>query len=683
MNLWVDSETRSRVALKHGTFKYFTGAMTTIWSWAIDEDDVCVWDRLHERTPPRGFVQALQAVCDDPTATITSHGDEFDRGALALCPELPQPRISQWRCSQAYARAASLPGGLDKLCHILRLPPELAKSKGMEYINLFCKPRADGNYNDRTTHPEKWAEFLAYAGQDIYAMREVTRLIPKWNQTPFETALRTLDQIMNARGVGADIEMAEAMIVTCNRAKATMRETTTALTDGEVESTTQVKRLRAFLAAYGVDLPDLKADTIERRLEDPELPDMVKFLLWDRLQSAKSSTSKYQRVVQCHVGGSLYGLLLYYGARPGRWAGRIFQPHNLMRPRHSQDEIDAFIEAVKIDAGELITDEPMGVAASSMRGVLVARKGYKLCVADLSNIEGRGLPWMAGEQWKLDAFAAFDAGSGSDMYKIAYGRMFNVDPESVGDDCEERQVGKVAELALGYYGGVGAFVNMSAVYKVNLDAMAEKAWPTLPAAVKIQAREKWFKAVEKKRTYDLAERTFIVCQSFVILWRAAHPATVKFWYSVQSAAENAIMRPDRLFEAGPLKFDRRGNWLRMHLPSGRFILYPGPRFDEGGISYQGVNPYNHQFCRLRTYSGRLVQNADEGISRDQLAETLPEIEAAGYRPLLTVHDSAVCEPPDSPEFTHDGLKKLITKNRSWNATLPLAAKGYTAMRFRK
>jgi DNA polymerase len=686
MNLWIDTETRSTVAIKHGTFKYFSGATVLMVQWAIEEDDVCVWDRTRDPVPPRGLIAALNEA-KKPGNQITSHGDEFDRGALALCPELPQPPIENWRCSQAYARMASLPGGLDKLCAILRLPPALAKHAGKEHIKLFCVPILKSDpprFNDRHSHPREWAEFVQYAGQDIVAMRECVRLIPKWNQTPFETKLRTLDAVMNARGFGIDLPMALGMVKTCTRAKARLKSITTALTDGEVESTTQRNRLKMFLEQYGVPLPDLTADTIERRLADPELPELVKELLRMRLQASKSSTTKYQRVIACHVNGSLYGTLLYYGARPGRWAGKIFQPHNLMRPKHKQTEIDAFIEAVKHDDGELLTDEPMAVAASAMRGVIIARPGRKLCVADLSNIEGRGLPWMAGEQWKLDAFRDYDAGTGSDMYKVAYARLFNLaDPEEVGDESEERQQGKVVELACGYYGGVGAFVNMAAIYRTDLAKMAEKAWPTLPASVRIQAREKWIRAVEKKRTYDLCEKEFIVCQSLVLMWRSAHPATVKFWHAVQAAAENAIMRPDRLFEAGPLKFDRRGNWLRMHLPSGRFILYPGPRFDEFGISYQGVNPYNHQFCRLRTYSGRLVQNADEGISRDQLAEKLPGIDDAGSNPLLTVHDSVICEPPDDPAYSHERLIEMLATNCSWNAGLPLAAKGYTAYRFRK
>jgi DNA polymerase bacteriophage-type len=683
VNLWIDTETRSTVKLAHGTYKYATGAQVIVVAWAVDDDPVAVWDCTADNIPPKGLIRALLDM-----DTITSHGAEFDRTLLETAHWYASRHINidRWRCSMATARAHSLPGKLAKLCEIFQLPVDMSKdADGKRLIGIFCSPRDDGKYNDRHTHPQDWKKFLDYAGQDIVAMRELmNNHIPKWNRNAFETGIFKLDAVMNARGVEIDLDMAHGMIKTVNRAQARLKGITNAVTDGDVLSTTQRARLKQYLSdGFGVDLPDMKAETIERRLDDPELPEVVKELLRMRLQATKSSTAKYKRVIASEVNGRLYGLLLYYGARPGRWSGRIFQPHNTMRPKHGQAEIDAFIAAVKCDAADIITDEPIAVAASSMRGVIVARANHKLCVADLSNIEGRGLPWMAGEKWKLAAFAAFDRGEGHDMYKIAYARMFNIDPQDVEDDSDERQVGKVVELACGYYGGVGAFVSMAAIYRVDLEAMADAAWNTLPPRVRSQAAHRWAFAVENKRTYQLSQRVWTVCMAFVLLWREAHPATVQFWYDVQGAAEQAILRPNHVFTAGKLKFDRKGNWLRMHLPSGRYILYPGPRFDENGISYLGINAYSHQWCRLRTYSGRLVQNADEGISRDQLAATLPSIEAAGYCPTLTVHDSAICEPPDDPAFTHERLIELIATQQPWNVGLPLAAKGFTDYRYRK
>ena len=683
-NLLLDTETRSSVKITRGTFKYSTDARVIVITWAQDEDDVIIEDVHRTEIPSPGFIYALKH-----TKTITSHGSEFDSGVLSMHRWYRNLNISpaRWRCSQALARMHSLPGGLDKLCGIFKLPYNLSKSeKGHELILFFCIPDEDGKYNEPEDHPVKWQEFLDYAGQDIVAMREVIRRIPRWNCTEQETRIFLLDAKMNRRGVQIDTDFARAATPAVKKVTDEMKSVTVILTDGEVASTTQRNRLLKYLlAAYGVDLPNLKADTIERRLEDPELPDDVKELLRMRLSSTKASTAKFRRVLQSEIGGRLYGLLLYYGARPGRWAGRIFQPHNLPRPKHKQWQIDLFIDAVRNGDAELLFDEAEipEIAASSLRGLIIAAPGKKLCVADLANIEGRVLPWMAGEEWKLEAFRAYDRKEGPDLYKVSYARSFNISPDDVEDDSQERQIGKVQELALGFYGGVGAFANMATTYHVDLDAMADSAFDSLPAATVSQARERWHKAIEDKRTYGLREKTWVVCMSFVLLWRNAHPATRKFWYAVQEAASEAISTPDRIFTAGRLKFDRRGNWLRMHLPSGRFICYPGPRVDENGISYLGWNHYRRCMARIRTYSGKLVQNADEAISRDILAAGLLDADEDGYNPVLSVHDEAICDSPDEERFTSSGLSAHLTRQRDWTEGLPLAAKGFVDTRYGK
>jgi DNA polymerase bacteriophage-type len=683
-NLWLDTETRSAVKINRGTFKYATDAQVTVLAWAYDDDDVVVEDLHRGEEASIGFQQAIREC-----KTVTSHGAEFDSGVLSMHRWYRNLNIpySRWRCSQALARMHSLPGGLDKLCGIFKLPYDLAKDEaGRELILLFCIPNADGSYCEPEAYPAKWQQFLDYAGQDVVSMREVAKRIPRWNCTEQETRIFLLDAEMNRRGVGFDIDFARAAIPAVKRVTDEMKGVTVALTDGAVESTTQRdKLLKYILAAYGVDLPNLKADTIERRLDDPELPDDVKELLRMRLSSTKASTAKFRRVLQSEIGGRLYGLLLYFGARPGRWAGRIFQPHNLPRPKHKQWQIDLFIDAVKNGDAELLFEaaEIPDIAASSLRGLIVAAEGRKLNVADLANIEGRVLPWMAGEEWKLQAFRDYDAKIGPDLYKVAYARSFNMSPDDVGDESPERQIGKVQELALGFYGGVGAFVNMAAAYRVDLAEMADRAYDTLPASIIADAKKRWFKAVEDRRTYDLPERIWIVCMSFVLLWRNAHPATRKFWYAVQEAAADAINTPDRVFVAGCLKFDRRGNWLRMHLPSGRYICYPGPRVDEDGISYLGWNHYRRCMGRIRTYSGKLVQNADEAISRDILAAGLLDADADGYNPVLSVHDEAICDSPDEDRFSAKGLCEHLTRARSWTDGLPLAAKGFQDTRYGK
>lgn len=686
MKLWIDTETRSRLKLTPGVFKYSTEGEVTIITWAVDDGLVSLLDVTDHGPVPRELIQALLTA-----DTICAAGDEFDRTMLNTCTwfrELQIP-ITKWRCLQAKARAHGLPGGLDKLCHILGVPADEAKdARGKALIQLFCKPNKDGNYNDKNSHPIEWDEFCQYAKQDIIAMRACWKLIPGWNLTTFETHLRTLDAVMNARGVRMDLELCEAAIKITTRAKAKLADETQQTTVGEVLRTTQRdKLLKHILEAYGVELPDLTADTVERRLNDPELPEPVKELLRNRQESSKASTAKFKRVMSSNIDGRLYGLLVYCGAqRTGRWAGRIFQPHNMMRPTISQDQIELSIDAFKADDGELLTLLGIGqmeVAANLMRSVPIAAPGHKLVVADLANIEGRGLAWMAGEDWKLQAFREYDAKTGPDLYKLAYARSFNIDPEDVND--EQRQVGKVQELALGYYGGVGAFISMSEVYSVDLDAMAATAWPSLPRPAIAEATADWHKAVKKKRTFGLVERTWVVCQVFVRAWRRAHPATMDFHEKIAEAVVNAIGSPRRQFKVRAFTVDRVDNWLRIRCPSGSYLCYPAPRYDEAKreISYLGVNPYTKQWQRIKTYSGKLTQNLDERISRDTLAYGLLEADAEGYRPLLTVHDEAVCEPLDDPQWNARGLCKILTRDRPWSKGLPLAAKGFEGYRYRK
>jgi DNA polymerase bacteriophage-type len=324
----------------------------------------------------------------------------------------------------------------------------------------------------------------------------------------------------------------------------------------------------------------------------------------------------------------------------------------------------------------------MEACANAMRGVLIAPPGRKLVASDLSNIEGRGLAWLAGEEWKLDAFRAYDAGTGPDLYKLAYARAFRIEPSDV--DKYMRQIGKVMELALGYEGGVGAFLNMAAVYGLDLDALAEKAWPTIPDRIREEATGAWEWACRKRRTYGLSERVYMVCDALKRMWREAHPATTAMWRAFQDCAAAAILDPGSTHCVGRCEIGRVRNWLRIKLPSGRYLCYPSARVDENGkISYMGVNQWTRQWSRIGTYSGKFAENVTQAVARDVLADAMPRAEAAGYEIVLTVHDELLCEVPDSPEFSADGLSQILATNPSWADGLPLAAAGFEGYRYGK
>lgn len=328
----------------------------------------------------------------------------------------------------------------------------------------------------------------------------------------------------------------------------------------------------------------------------------------------------------------------------------------------------------------------MEACGNALRGLFIAPKGRKLVVSDLSNIEGRVLPWMAGEEWKLQAFRQFDAGLGPDMYRLAYGRPFGVDPASISSF--QRQMGKGMELSLQYGGGVGAFLNISATYKLDLDAITVAAWDKIPGDVMKIARWMWGKAVEENKTFDLREDVYLACDSLKQMWRRAHPAIAAkntgLWDLLEDGMRGAIESPAMIYERGRCMFARSGNWLRVLLPSGRELCYPGPRVDEHGtITYMGVNQYNHRWCRIKTYGGKIAENIDQAIARDVLAGAMPRAEAAGYSIVLTVHDELVTEAPDHPEFNAKHLSSILAAGEPWSKGLPLAAGGFEGYRYRK
>lgn len=719
--LWADTETYSPLDLKtYGTARYAEEAEVMVWTYALDDGPVQMWDCTANPLMPNDLADAL----DDDSVLLNFHNSFFDRTVLWATGI--RPPIHRFRDTMVKAMAHSLPGALEKIGEILKLEEDQKKHKrGKELIQLFCKPRPRTSKlrrATRETHPAEWAEFLAYAVADTEAMRASDKKLPAWNYRAEEVALWHLDQQINSRGVAVDVELAKAAIRAADRAQKRLAHRTNELTDGDVQAATQRnKLLMHILASYDIEVPDLKTSTIERILNNvADLPPVLIELLNIRLQASKTSTSKYKRLVHAvSSDGRLRGTLQFNGAsRTGRWAGRLFQPQNLPRPVLKQAAIDQGIEALKADCEDLLFGNVMELTSSAIRGAIVAPKGKKLVVADLSNIEGRVLAFLAGEEWKLQAFADFDTvqteggdwitgtelvaayldrrpvplaldakgepiRKGHDLYKLAYAKSFGIKPEAVSKD--NRQVGKVQELALGYEGGVGAFLTFAAAYNIDLEAMGEQAIDAIPDAIIGEAARalEWTKQ-QKRPTFGLSDRAWLVCDSFKRSWRYAHPAISSFWKDLEEAARLAVMRPGVTYECRMLKLRRDGAWLRIRLPSGRFLCYPSPQLDDAGkLSYMGVNQYSRKWSRLKTYGGKLAENVTQAASRDVLAGNMPAIEAAGYQIVLSVHDENITEAEDRDEFNADHLAGLMATTPTWAKGLPLAAAGFEAYRYRK
>lgn len=362
-------------------------------------------------------------------------------------------------------------------------------------------------------------------------------------------------------------------------------------------------------------------------------------------------------------------------------SGRGPQFQNLPRPSLSQWIVDLGYNAIKEGWAESLAD-PSELMASCLRGCIIAPEGKHLVVADLSNIEGRMLAWLAGEDWKLAAFRKFDAGKGPDLYKATYGRTFGIRPEDVTK--KQRQIGKVMELALGYQGGVGAFRTFALAYGIDLDELAKHVRESIDPDYWDQADDSYDWAKEKKRTHGLKREAFTACDAVKRAWRDAHPAIQKFWKDIDEAAVSALNGVPA--KAGRLWFSRNGSWLRMRLPSGRFVCYPGAQlegggFGEGTFSYMGVNQYNRKWERLRTFGGKCCENSCQATAADILIEAMKPIEEAGFNIVLSIHDEFITEAPLNK--THEELERLMSTPPKWADGLPLAAAGYTALRYRK
>lgn len=400
----------------------------------------------------------------------------------------------------------------------------------------------------------------------------------------------------------------------------------------------------------------------------------------------KPTTFQFKGKVYC--ASTLTGFFVV--RREGRvWvtgnSGRLFQPQNLPRPSMGNDEIELAIDLAK-DGDALIKtyEDPGTVLSQCLRGEIVAPEGKKLVVADYSNVEGRVLAWLAGESWKLKAFAEFDAGHGHDLYKLTYGRTFNVKPEDVTKS--QRQMGKVLELAMGYQGGAGAFVTFARGYGIDLDAMAKTVRETIDPTIWAEAADSYDYFREKGATHGLAKETFIACDAVKRAWRRANAQIVDLWKKMDEGLKEALTS-DRVVKVGAhLRLMRRDNYLLMRLPSGRYLCYPSPRLPEANdctFNFMGVEQFSRKWTRIRTYAGKCVENATQAVACDLLCESLLRLERDGFEPVLTVHDEVIAEAPDTEEFSLARMSRLMTKLPDWAKGLPLAAAGFESYRYRK
>lgn len=713
-----DLETYCESPIKHGTYQYAEKCEPMLFQNAIDDSSVDVWDMTFGGFAPDQLVYAIE-IADE----YVFQNSMFDRSVIRLAPGFIDriganawrqiTELERWRDTMVGALAHSLPGGLEKLCAVLKVPLGEAKlARGKELIQLFCKPRPKNQAlrrATRETHPVEWAELVEYAVHDILAMRVIWKKCPRWNYRGSELALWHLDQRVNDRGFFADLELAHAAIRAADKEKKVLKaagQEATGYCDiagTGVESLTQRDKLLFYLLEeYGVDLPDMKKDTLERRIDDPDLPIELRNLLSLRLMASTASVSKYATLVRgVSSDGRVRGTMQFDGAqRTGRWAHRLFQPGNMPRPDMEGDEIEQGIAAIKNDCVDLLFDNPMRVLSNAIRGLIIAPPGRKLVVRDLSNIEGREGAWLTGEDWKLRAFRDYDTiigydekgkpiRKGVDLYIRAYCEAFNVHPSTINVKTIEgylkRQIGKVMELMLQYQGGVGAFITGAETYGIDLEEMAKAALPIIPAWALKEAKEFYEWTLKRRRsTFGLSYDVFVACDALKRLWRRAHPAISSYWGEMEDVARKAIWQPGHWYDARRIAFRRDGAWLKMRLPSGRYLCYPSPQVDEKNrISYMGVNQYSRKWQRIHTYGGKIFENADQASSRDTFAHGVVLADEEGFDTLMLVHDEDITEVDEDSDLTSKKLGLCLTAGADWMEGLPLASSGFESHRYGK
>ncbi|WPH67469.1 DNA polymerase I [Escherichia phage vB_EcoS-EE09] len=713
--LFLDTETFSGVDLKKvGAYAYAEHPTTEIMicTYAIDEGRVQTWDATESPTMPRELRKALRQVSRKKAKIVMANGLLFDRLVIREKWGIDLP-VSQIEDTMIMAFRHALPGSLDMQCQVLGVDAEHAKDKaGKALIKRFCKPTPK-TYKirryTRETHPEEWAKFLRYAALDIIAMREVYWRIPDWGNTPKEDEILLIDQLINDRGFYVDVDLANAAIKAVQAHKEELKEEAWERFGGKLTGNDFLPILRDIAPAFTIH--NAQKSTLNDLLEDPDFPDEGKALIEMRLGASSTASTKYNPLVNgLSADGRRRGCLQYGGAkRTLRWAGKGFQPQNLARGEYSDDhegkikrregesDVAFWVRSHMLTNG--INSLLRGTAhwaydiskltASTVRGCIIPAKGKKFVVADYSNVEGRGLAWIAGEKTALMVFKA-----GRDIYCETAGKMFGLDPDYIKANRKDlRQIGKACELGLGYGGGVAAFLQFAKNLGLDLYTMADVMKGTFPDHIWAAAKRgyEYARINEAKRppkpgkkderpTYILPKNVWLTCDAIKRMWREAHPKTVAFWAELEDAVLCAIRNPGKAYWAG----------ANVH-PDGGIALSVTTEIDEDTgkkrtstrIKYQGENQTTRQWGFQYTYGGKLTENIVQALCRDILAWSMPGVEAAGYEIVLSVHDELITEVPDTDDYTTEELCALMCDLPIWAKGFPLAAEGDIMYRYRK
>lgn len=654
----IDLETYSDVDIKKGgVYKYAEADNFEILLFAvsINNGPVVVYDLSCGDMLPEDIIDALV----DDTVIKWAFNAVFERICISYWlkkhyPDkfesysIPEDTVGNylnpesWRCTMIWSAYMGLPLSLEGAGSVLDLKDQKMKA-GKDLIRYFCVPckptKSNGGRTRNLPHhaPDKWALFKEYNKRDVEVEMSIKEKLRKFPVPEFVWEEYHLDQVINDRGILLDMQLVKNAIAFDERSKENISSQMKNMTD--LDNPNSVVQMKAWLSEQGLETDTLGKKAVAELIKDA--PDDLAQVLSLRQQLAKSSVKKYQAMENAALKDNrARGMFQFYGAnRTGRWAGRIIQLQNL--PQNHMDDLAEARELVRIgdyDSLEMLYDDIPDTLSQLIRTAFIAKPGYKFYVADFSAIEARVIAHLAGEAWRLETFKA-----GGDIYCASASKMFHVPVEKHGINGYLRQKGKIAELALGYGGSVGALKAMGAL---EMGIPEEELQPLVTA------------------------------------WREANPNIVSMWWDFDNAIKNAIKMHSNT-ESHGIKFTWRSGILFITLPSGRKLTYIKPRIGEnkfGGesVTYEGIGA-TRKWERLESYGPKFVENVVQAISRDLLMnaiKTLSHCFICGH-----VHDEIIIECSDKVSL--EVLCQQMARTPDWMPDILLRADGYVTDFYKK
>lgn len=736
--LHLDFETRSTTDLRRtGVHRYVEDRNTSAWCFAYQIDNGPIDSWLNGFPIPKDVVEHVFY-----NGKVIAHNAAFELAIWNYIlrrdyPDIPKLKIEQLDCTMVRALALNLPGDLDNLAKVLQLPHQ-KDMEGNALIKKMAKPRSvkDGVitwWDD----PHMVLRGLEYCCQDIRTEHAADDIL--WPLQPGELELWHIDLRINQRGIPIDLDLVRRAVELVEYARRNADIEMQRLTSGMVQTCGQRDNLIDWLATRGIFTDTLRKGDQDDLLLLTDVYDdpLARQVLELRRQASKTSTAKYEKILECVCAdGHVRDTLQFCGAaQTGRWAGRLVQTQNY--PRVADDEEAAMVEQivglvkdtdVELErTAELIEligppklpngDKANGTAllpwlSKCLRSTIA---GPRMVGGDYSNIEGRINAWLAGEEWKIKAFEEYDAGTGPDLYRLAFSTTFGIPIDLVTK--YQRQIGKVEELALGYQGGVGAFVSMVNTYFIKLFELTAAVKAITDPQTWAVTAAKWELARDK---HGLTQDVWTACKLVVTKWRKANAMIVQGWWDLADAAINAVMNVGAVIPCyqGRVSYYCDGNYLMCYLPSGRYICYPAPYVAQDIVEqiYTGLqwvdvaelDPvildqlilagykvverkrmgvrfhrwHNHAWVRAALYGGYQCENIVQATARDVMAYAMRKAEAANFPLCLTVHDELL----SLLRSWYGGeaeYKQLLMQRSHWTAGLPVVATVWSGDRYTK